>query len=71
MAAWVVRPCELRRLKYLDPTRRERAKRLINEGLAEGSLNPVIGRTFPLDQMVEVQRHLESIHQIGEIAAAV
>lgn len=42
------------------PVRRERAKQFITAGLADGSLKPIIARTFPLDQIVEANRYLES-----------
>ena len=35
-----------------DPQRLERAKRFIIDGLAAGKLEPVIAKTFPLDQIV-------------------
>jgi NADPH:quinone reductase-like Zn-dependent oxidoreductase len=54
-----------------DPARRERGKRFIQEGLAEGSLKPIIARTFPLDQIVEAHRYLESNQQIGKIVVTV
>jgi NADPH:quinone reductase-like Zn-dependent oxidoreductase len=54
-----------------DPERRERGTRFINEGLAEGSLTPLIARTFPLDQIVEAHRYLESNQQVGKIVVTV
>ncbi|AGA28521.1 zinc-dependent alcohol dehydrogenase family protein [Singulisphaera acidiphila] len=54
-----------------DSARKERGKRFINEGLAEGSLKPVIARTFPLDQIVEAHRYLESNQQIGKVVVTV
>ena len=44
-----------------------RAKGLILQGLAEGHLKPVIARTFPLAQIAEAHRYLESNQQIGKI----
>ena len=46
-------------------------KRFINEGLADGSLKPIIARTFPLDEIVEAHRYLESNQQTGKIVVAV
>jgi NADPH:quinone reductase-like Zn-dependent oxidoreductase len=43
-----------------DPQRLERAKKFVNDGLAEGSLKPVIAKTFPLDKIVEAHHYLES-----------
>ncbi len=54
-----------------DPKRLERAKQFINEGLAEGSLKPIIAKTFPLDQIVEAHRYLESNQQIGKVVVTV
>jgi NADPH:quinone reductase-like Zn-dependent oxidoreductase len=54
-----------------DPARRERGKRFINEGLADGSLKPIIAKTFPLEQIVEAHRYLESNQQFGKIVATV
>jgi NADPH:quinone reductase-like Zn-dependent oxidoreductase len=54
-----------------DPKRLERAKQFINEGLAEGSLKPIIARTFPLEEIVEAHRYLESNQQIGKIVVTV
>lgn len=53
------------------PERFERAKDLILRGLADGHLKPVIARTFPLSQIVEAHRYLESNQQIGKIIVTV
>jgi NADPH:quinone reductase-like Zn-dependent oxidoreductase len=54
-----------------NPARLERGKKFINEGLAEGSLKPIIAKTFPLEQIVEAHRYLESNQQIGKIVVTV
>jgi len=54
-----------------DPERLERGKRFVNEGLAEGSLKPIIAKTFPLDQIVEAHRYMESNQQFGKIVVTV
>jgi NADPH:quinone reductase-like Zn-dependent oxidoreductase len=54
-----------------DPARLERGKKFINDGLADGSLKPIVARTFPLDQIVEAHRYLESNRQIGKIVVTV
>ncbi len=54
-----------------DPARLERGKRFVNEGLSEGSLKPIIARTFPLEEIVEAHRYLESNQQIGKIVVTV
>ena len=46
-------------------------KAFINEGLADGSLKPIIARTFPLEEIVEAHRYLESNQQIGKIVVTV
>ena len=50
-----------------DPERFGRAKRLVLQGLADGHLKPVIAKTFPLGQIVEAHRYLESNQQVGKI----
>ena len=45
----------------------ERGKRFVVDGLAAGRLKPVIARTFPLAEIVEAHRYLESNQQIGKI----
>jgi NADPH:quinone reductase-like Zn-dependent oxidoreductase len=54
-----------------DPKRLERGIQFVNEGLAEGSLKPIIARTFPLEEIVEAHRYLESNQQIGKIVVTV
>lgn len=54
-----------------DPARLERGKQFVNEGLADGSFKPIIARTFPLDEIVEAHRFLESNQQIGKIVVTV
>jgi NADPH:quinone reductase-like Zn-dependent oxidoreductase len=54
-----------------DPRRLERGKELVNSGLADGSLRPIVARTFPLDQIVEAHRYLESNQQIGKVVVTV
>jgi NADPH:quinone reductase-like Zn-dependent oxidoreductase len=54
-----------------DPARQERGKRFITAGLADGSLKPIIAKTFPLEQIVEAHRYLESNQQVGKIVVTV
>jgi NADPH:quinone reductase-like Zn-dependent oxidoreductase len=54
-----------------DPPRLERAKQFINEGLASGKLKPIIAKTFPLEQIVEAHRFMESNQQIGKIVVTI
>jgi NADPH:quinone reductase-like Zn-dependent oxidoreductase len=54
-----------------DPARLERGKRFVNEGLADGSLRPIIARTFAFEQIVEAHRYLESNQQIGKVVVTV
>ena len=54
-----------------DPKRLERGKQFVNEGLAEGSLKPIIAKIFPLEEIVEAHRYLESNQQVGKIVVTV
>ncbi|MGQ0633106.1 MAG: zinc-dependent alcohol dehydrogenase family protein [Planctomycetaceae bacterium] len=54
-----------------DPARRERAKKFVFDGLAAGQLKPVIAKTFPLAEIVEAHRYLESNQQVGKIVVTV
>jgi NADPH:quinone reductase-like Zn-dependent oxidoreductase len=53
------------------PERFARARHAILQGLAAGHLQPVIARTFPLSQIVEAHRYLESNQQVGKIVVTV
>jgi NADPH:quinone reductase-like Zn-dependent oxidoreductase len=50
-----------------EPARLEAAKAFVLAGLKSGSLQPVIAKTFPFDQIVEAHRFLESNEQFGKI----
>ncbi|MFJ3050240.1 zinc-dependent alcohol dehydrogenase family protein [Pseudomonas nitroreducens] len=50
-----------------DPLRLQGAKDYILAGLADGSLRPVIARTFAFDQIVKAYRYLESNQQFGKV----
>jgi NADPH:quinone reductase-like Zn-dependent oxidoreductase len=50
-----------------DPQRLARAAAFVGDGVADGSLKPVIAKTFPLDAIVEAHRYLESNQQVGKI----
>jgi NADPH:quinone reductase-like Zn-dependent oxidoreductase len=53
------------------PERFARNRDLILYGLADGRLKPVIAKTFPLAQIVEAHRYLESNQQVGKIVVTV
>jgi NADPH:quinone reductase-like Zn-dependent oxidoreductase len=48
-----------------------RAKAFLTKGLSSGQLKPVIARTFPLEQIQEATRFLESNAQIGQVVVNV
>ena len=50
-----------------QPDRFARAQELILRGLAGGQLRPVIAKTFPLRDIVDAHRFLESNQQVGKI----
>lgn len=50
-----------------DPLRLREAADFIYAGLADGSLRPVIARTFAFDEIVEAYRYLESNQQFGKV----
>ena len=54
-----------------DPSRFEKAKKYILEGLTSGKLKPIIAKTFPLEDIVEAHRYLESNQQFGKIVVTV
>ncbi|WP_017518420.1 zinc-dependent alcohol dehydrogenase family protein [Pseudomonas nitroreducens] len=50
-----------------DPVRLREAADFIYTGLADGSLRPVIARTFAFDEIVQAYRYLESNQQFGKV----
>ena len=55
----------------LDPARLARGVAFVTQGLAEGAFKPIIAQTFPLDDIVQAHRYLESNEQIGKIVVTV
>jgi NADPH:quinone reductase-like Zn-dependent oxidoreductase len=56
---------------WSKPDRYARAQSLILRGLAHGHLKPVISKTFPLEQIADAHRYLESNQQLGKIVVTV
>ncbi|WP_234682594.1 zinc-dependent alcohol dehydrogenase family protein [Bradyrhizobium monzae] len=54
-----------------DPARLAKAKAFILDGLADGTLNPIIARTFKFDEIVQAHRFLESNEQFGKIVVTI
>ena len=54
-----------------DPAKLKHAQQFVTAGLISGQLTPVIAKTFPLDQIVQAHRFLESNQQIGKIVVTV
>lgn len=54
-----------------DPELLAAGKRFVFDGLAGGSLKPVIDRTFTLNNIVEAHRYMESNRQMGKIVVTV
>jgi NADPH:quinone reductase-like Zn-dependent oxidoreductase len=54
-----------------DPDALSRAKKVIYDWLEGGHLSPVIAHTFPLDDIVEAHRFLESNTQLGKIIVTI
>ena len=54
-----------------DDATLERAKSFIIEGLNSGALKPLISRTFPLEEIQDAHRFLESNAQIGKVVVTV
>lgn len=50
-----------------DPARLAAAKAFILAGLSDGSLKPIIARTFPFGEIVAAHRYLESNEQLGKV----
>jgi NADPH2:quinone reductase len=49
----------------------QRGVDFVVKALSEGKLNPVIAKTFPLDEIVEAVRYLESNQQVGKVVVTV
>lgn len=54
-----------------DAKRFENAKQYILGALSTGDLKPIIAKVFPLEDIVEAHRYLESNQQIGKIIVSV
>ena len=54
-----------------DPEKMVRGKNFIYDGLSSGALKPTIARTFPLEDIVEAHRFMESNQQMGKIVVTV
>ena len=50
-----------------DPDHRRKALTFVYDGLSTGKLEPVIDRVFPLEQVADAYRYLESNVQVGKI----
>ncbi|WP_334108601.1 zinc-dependent alcohol dehydrogenase family protein [Methylobacillus sp.] len=55
----------------MDKVAIERVKTFIVDGLASGKLKPLVGKTFPLEEVVAAHRYLESNQQFGKIVLTV
>jgi len=54
-----------------DPERLARAAAFIEDGLADGSLKPIIAKTFPLDANGQAHVFMESNEQFGRLVVTV
>ena len=54
-----------------NPGASAKAKKYVFDGLAAGNFKPRIDKTFPLSQIVEAHRYMESNQQIGKIVVTV
>ncbi|MEU7898655.1 zinc-dependent alcohol dehydrogenase family protein [Nonomuraea sp. NPDC049152] len=54
-----------------DPLRLRRAEAFVASGLRTGAFRPVVDRLFPLEEIVQAHRHMESGDQFGKIVATV
>jgi NADPH:quinone reductase-like Zn-dependent oxidoreductase len=55
----------------MDKVAIERIKTFVLKGLESGQLKPLVGKTFPIEEVVEAHRYLESNQQIGKIVLTV
>lgn len=49
----------------------EKVTQFVVDNLASGAPKPVIAKTFPLEQIAEAHRYLESNQQFGKIIVTV
>jgi len=54
-----------------DAEKMARAKAFVSEGLHTGALKPLIDKTFPLEQIADAHRYMESNGQVGKIVVTV
>ncbi|UQS17625.1 zinc-dependent alcohol dehydrogenase family protein [Pseudomonas sp. HS6] len=54
-----------------DPAALARAKAFISDGLASGALQPIIAKTFALEDIQDAHRFLEANQQVGKIVVTV
>ena len=53
------------------PESLERGKRFVTAGFVNGKFKPLIARSFPLEQIVEAHRYMESNQQVGKIVVTI
>lgn len=49
------------------PARLDAARRFVLDGLSDGTLRPIIAKTFPFERIADAHRYLESNEQFGKI----
>jgi NADPH:quinone reductase-like Zn-dependent oxidoreductase len=54
-----------------DPEMMARGKKFTYDGLSSGALKPIIARTFPLAEIAQAHRFMESNQQMGKIVVTV
>ncbi|WP_188189827.1 zinc-dependent alcohol dehydrogenase family protein [Nonomuraea sp. SYSU D8015] len=54
-----------------DPRRLRRAAAFVSSGLRDGAFRPVVDRLFPLEEIVQAHRHMESGVRFGKIVVTV
>jgi NADPH:quinone reductase-like Zn-dependent oxidoreductase len=54
-----------------DRVQLEAGKKFVVDALASGKIKPLIAKTFPLEQIVEAHRYLESNQQIGKVVVTI
>lgn len=54
-----------------DPARFAKAKKFVFDALSSGKLKPIIAKTFPLNEIVQAHRYMESNQQFGKIIVTV